>query len=343
MPRHHSYVTRMLVRLFAAGDLSNVQSVEVEPEFGQVARVTYRGGDIRLIKGNDVGLNSWAAIETLRDKEFTKFLLRSSGYRCPAGRSFALPWWAETLGPSLARRGYDGLVTTADAVEFAEGLGFPVYAKPVDGAHGTGVTRCHEAIEIEETVARYEVLRVKTMLVEEAIDLPDYRIVVLDDEVISAYRRRPLAVRGDGVSTIADLIERRQDDFRATGRRTRLDAADPRIVSFLAHSGRTTSTVPAAGEQVTLLPVSNLSAGGTAEDVTTRMAACWRELAVAIAASLGPRFCGVDLSTSDIERDGDYAVLEVNGCPGLDHYQDADVEPPQRVSELYARVLNALP
>ena len=94
---------------------------------------------------------------------------------------------------------------------------------------------------------------------------------------------------------------------------------------------------------MTLLPVSNLSAGGTAEDVTTRMAACWKDLAVSIAASLGARFCGVDLSTPDIERDGEYAVLEVNGCPGLDHFQDADVEPAQRVSELYARVLNARP
>ena len=200
MPRHHSYVARMLVTLFAEGGLPNVESVEVEPEFGQVARVAYRGGGLRLVKGNDVGLNSWAAIETLRDKEFTKFLLRSSGYRCPAGRTFALPWWAGRIGPSLARRGYDGLVTTADAVDFAMGLGFPVYSKPVDGAHGTGVERCHDATEIEEAIARYEVLRVKTMLVEEAIDLPDYRIVVLDDEVISAYRRRPLAVGGDGVS-----------------------------------------------------------------------------------------------------------------------------------------------
>ena len=108
-------------------------------------------------------------------------------------------------------------------------MAFRSTSKPVDGAHGTGVERCHDATEIEEAIARYEVLRVKTMLVEEAIDLPDYRIVVLDDEVISAYRRRPLAVRGDGVSTIAELIERRQDDFRATGRRTRLDPADPRV------------------------------------------------------------------------------------------------------------------
>ena len=343
MPRHHSYVARMLVTLFAEGGLPNVESVEVEPEFGQVARVAYRGGGLRLIKGNDVGLNSWAAIETLRDKEFTKFLLRSSGYRCPAGRAFALPWWAERIGPSLARRGYDDLVTTADAVDFAKGLGFPVYSKPVDGAHGSGVERCHDATEIEEAIARYEVQRVKTMLVEEAIDLPDYRIVVLDDEVISAYRRRPLAVHGDGISTIAELIDRLQGHFRASGRRTRLDPADPRVSTYLSHSGRSTSTIPDAEEVVTLLPISNLSAGGTAEDVTSHVAACWKDLAVAIAASLGARFCGVDLSTPDIERDGEYVVLEVNGCPGLDHFQDADVEPAQRVSELYARVLNARP
>jgi len=34
----------MLVDLFAAGDLPDVRSVEVEPELGRVARVTYRDG-----------------------------------------------------------------------------------------------------------------------------------------------------------------------------------------------------------------------------------------------------------------------------------------------------------
>jgi D-alanine-D-alanine ligase-like ATP-grasp enzyme len=341
--RHYPYVTRMAITLFERGDLPDVERLEVEPEFGYVTRLTYRGGGVRLTQGNDVGLNTASVTEALRDKEYTKFLLRSSGYHCPRGRTFVLPWWADAIGTSLANRGLADLSTTDDAPAYADQLGFPVYVKPVDGRKGSGVEQVHDAGDLRRVVDRLQAGRVKAMLMEETIAMPDHRVVVLRGEVISAYRRLPLAVVGNGRSSIGDLVEQLQVRFREEGRDTRLDPRDPRIASFLQRDGRSASTVPAADERVVLLPISNLSAGGSAEDVTTQVSQHWKALAIEATASLGAAFCGIDLACSDIEGGGDYSILEANAAPGLDHYAAVADEQQAVTRALYARVLNAAP
>ncbi|GHV21257.1 hypothetical protein FACS189428_1370 [Clostridia bacterium] len=51
------------------------------------------------------------------------------------------------------------------------------------------------------------------MIIEEFQKGNDYRIVVLDDEVISAYQRMPLNVVGDGKHSIRDLLLQKQEEF----------------------------------------------------------------------------------------------------------------------------------
>jgi D-alanine-D-alanine ligase-like ATP-grasp enzyme len=62
----------------------------------------------------------------------------------------------------------------------------------------------------------------------------DYRVVVLDNKVISAYQRLPLSVVGDGVSSILKLLEKKQKEFIASGRDTILNLADVRMKNKLS-------------------------------------------------------------------------------------------------------------
>lgn len=343
--RHYPFVTRMAAELFNSGALSNVENIEIEPEFGYTTRIRYTGGRVRMTRGNDVGLNSGAACDVVRDKAFTRHFLQLQGVTCARGQSFLLNWWADVLRPRASVLGPAQLRTVDQILPYIrEQLRMPVYVKPVDGSKGQNIWCCRTEQEVVSALADYERKRIKVALVEEDVSLPDYRLVVLDGEIISAYERRPLQVEGDGVGTLAELVDRLQLSYRADQRDTMLNPGDQRIAARLAADGFTWESVPAAGVRVRMHDISNLSAGGTAVEYTYAVSERWRQLAIDVCAQFGLRFCGVDLACSDLTvPDGDYAVLEVNASPGLDHYGSVGAAQAQIVRRLYARVLNTIP
>jgi hypothetical protein len=342
---HYAYVTRSLIRLFNSGMLPNVANIDVEPEYGYTSRITYDDGSHRVTYGNDLGLNTGAAEDLAKDKGHTKFLLRTIGVDCPKGSEFLLPWWADAIRESQSRRGNDELRTTDQAFGYVlKHLGYPVYVKPVAGSKGLGVRRVDSEPELQEAFDELEESRSRVAIVEESIAKPDYRIVVLDGELISAYERVPLAVLGDGTHTIADLVDRLQQMFRVQGRDTTLSMSDPRILKTLNKLGLDAASVVPKGKKLTLVDVSNLSAGGTSLDFTKTISERWVNLARYVAHNFNLRLCGVDLACDDIELPaGDYSVLEVNSTPGLDHYASSGEDQLRIVDELYAKVLNAYP
>jgi D-alanine-D-alanine ligase-like ATP-grasp enzyme len=345
IPRHYHYVTRMLLDLFRSSALPDVVSVEVEPEWGYTTRIRYRDGRARLTYGNDVGLNPGSAEDVAKDKDYTKWLLARDGFTVPRGSSFLATWWADHLAAGSFAMPRERMRTTAQAAGYAQReLGFPVYVKPVRGSKGGGISRCAAAADLELAIAELEALRTKVVLVEEAVALPDYRLVVLHGELISAYRRNPLAVAGDGRATVGELLRELDAHFRAIGRDTRIALDDPRIERRLTRLGLGLRSVPAPGRVLIVSDISNLSAGGTADDVTARVARRWRELGRDVAASFGLAFCGVDLACADIESDdAEHCILEVNATPGLDHYAAVGERQERVVRDLYAQVLNAAP
>lgn len=190
VPRHYPYVTRMVASLFAEGALTEVAAVEIEPEYGYVARLHYTNGTYRMTRGNNVGLNAGSSMEVVNDKAYTKFFLRRSGINCPDGEAFLLEWWATHLQPRLTSYGFGPMRTARDAPHYVDDkLGFPVYVKPADGSRGAGIWRATDTHDLVRVLEAFERERVKVAVVERAVDLPDYRLVVLDGMLISAYRR----------------------------------------------------------------------------------------------------------------------------------------------------------
>jgi len=342
---HYPYLTRCLLDLYAAGTLTNVTDVLVEPDYGYVTRITYHDGSHRVTYGNDLGLNTGAAGELARDKGHTKFLLRAIGIACPHGGEFVLPWWAEKIGPTQATRGNPSIRTTSMARTYVEEqLGYPVYVKPVDGSRGGDVFKVHDAAGLEGAFDAYDKKRVRVALVEEPIDMPDYRVVTLDGALISAYERIPLTVVGDGISTVRELVSQRQREYFASGRNTRIDANDPRIRQYLRAQALDLDYRPPANQALVLTAVSNLSAGGTSRDVTGTISDRWIDVAAYVARNFNLRLCGLDMGCMDIaDGDSPYSVLEVNAAPGLDHYALSGEAQKTLVHGFYTQVLNALP
>lgn len=320
-----------------------MSEVEVEPEYGYAVRVGYANGSVRMVYGNDVGLNSAAAAEVADDKAHTKHFLVRHGISCPRGDAFLLPWWADQIDAASAAGG--SARRTDQAAGFAaQELGLPAYVKQVRGSGGRGVWRCETREQVERALADLAERRARVALVEEAIEMPDFRIVVARGELVAAYQRLPLTVVGDGEANVAELVARIEAELRVGGRRARLETDDERIATRLARTGLDLDSVLAAGERAQLLDVSNLSAGGSGRDIGDSLAGRWRELSLEVAALFGLDFCGVDLACADARSaDGPYSVLEVNRSPGLEHFAAIGSAQQRAARGFYARVLGEPP
>jgi D-alanine-D-alanine ligase-like ATP-grasp enzyme len=198
--------------------------------------------------------------------------------------------------------------------------------------------------ELEDIFAKYEENKIRVAMVEEPVEMPDYRIVTLDGEAISAYRRLPLSVVGNGKDSVGRLLDILQADFIEQGRDTKIIVDDLRILDHLNKQGKDLNYIPDEDDRLVLADISNLSAGGTSEDVTETVAPEWIDLAAMIASNFNLRLCGVDIACEDIS-DGDaaYSILEVNAAPGLDHYASSGEKQENIVRSLYAKVFNTSP
>lgn len=332
---HFPFVTRMLVELWHQGELPDVESLWVEPTFGHMGRLVYRNGAVRLFRGSGMGLNNQGAADIARDKADTRSLLLALGYRVPHGRVFAHPSFGKRIAHQFGAEAAASLGSPQEAVAWAEaGPGYPYYVKPNNGAQGRGVSCCRNRDEFEAALAGFVREQIPLFLVEEAISWPEYRVVVLHERVVAAYERRPPTIVGDGVSTLQELIAVQRPAL----------AGDPQLTARLQAQSPSLASIPAAEERIRLHDVANLSLGGSAADVTDRLAPEWQALCVRAVAEMGLRFCGVDLACADI-RDGaaPYAIFELNSAPGLEHYAALGASQLAHVRALYRELFNQLP
>src|SRR3989344_5988504 len=168
----------------------------------------------------DVG----ASVDIAADKAYASYFLRSLGYHAPKEQTFFSPKCCERIGND---RGVD------DACRFAEELGFPVIVKPNNLSQGTLVIKAHTAEEIRQA-AKHIFQKTDVLLVQQFVEGKDYRVVVLDDDIISAYERIALHVTGDGKKSIRQLLEELQAKFECQKRDTIIDSEDFRITNKLA-------------------------------------------------------------------------------------------------------------
>lgn len=308
--------------------------VMIEPEYGFVGQITFKNGKRVLFRDRNFNINPLGSSEIARDKGYSEFFLKHFGYRTPEGQTC----FSDKLNERLATRR-----TIDDGFDFARSIGFPVILKPNNLSQGALVVKVYNKREFYAAAKRI-FKRVSVMVVQRFYGGNDYRIVVLDDEVISAYQRVPLSVVGDGRSTVARLLKRKQQDFARVGRDTEIDLEDFRLTSKLKRQRLGFESVIPAGHEVYLLDNSNLSTGGEAVDVTAKVHADFRRLAVNITRDMGLRMCGVDVITpgSITLPLEEYVVIEINSAPGLDNYASIGEKQRRIVDGLYLKVLKAL-
>lgn len=215
-----------------------------------------------------------------------------------------------------------GTSDTLDAVHDFLNNYQKVVVKPVDTNHGDGVSvNISTSHQLDQAIAYARAAGGKQsdVIIQQQVEGDEYRFLVVDGKIVAVAGRRPAFVVGDGVSTIAKLIDKKNNDPRRSeghkGVLTKISCDD-----VVQHRGEEfLGIVPVKGQQVSVLDTSNLSRGGESFDVTDIASPAIKRLAVHAAHYCFLGVAGVDIITKDITAataDDSY-VIEVNLAPGI--------------------------
>jgi cyanophycin synthetase len=260
------------------------------------------GARAKKIQASIASTTSHIGVEIAGDKDTTKSILEFHGVPVPSGGTC---------------RNVD------DAIEIANDIGWPVVVKPLDASQGRGiVTNIRSEDELRAAFEDAQKHRT-TVVVERHLEGGDFRLLVINKKFVAAAQRVPAHVAGDGVKTIAELVEitntdpRRGESHEKVLTRIQIDCMSERL---LQRRGMTADSVPKSGEIVYLKTTANLSTGGTAIDVTDRVHPANIELAERIACLVDLDIAGIDVVAPSVETPIDEnggGIVEVNAAPGF--------------------------
>lgn len=309
-------------------------TLEFEPEFHYVGRILFADGRVSYFRLNKFDINPHASCLTATDKTYTSFYLQRAGLRVPEGLSF----FAERLNAVLQTKR-----TVDDACAYAAARGYPLIVKPNDMSQGTLVTRVHDEGELRAVVE--EIFKLTNVAIVQPIyEGRDYRLVLLDNQLVAAYQRVPLQVVGNGQDSILRLLQQKQQAVVAAGRADVIKLDDSRMLAILKNQQLTMESVPTRGQTIRLLDNANLSTGGDAIDITAQVHESYVALARQSAQALNLRALGVDFIAPDLTQPAanDYVILEVNAAPGLRNYAALGPEAMARARNFYFKIVSIL-
>lgn len=323
----------LVARLLADFCHQHGLTLHLDAGLGHAGMIEAPNGRRSCFIGTRFDLNPQGASELVRDKAYTAEFLRSAGLPVPDQIVILASTYRQHLAesrPNYLAGAYQG---ASMAKDFARRVGFPLFLKPVTGSGGKDVERLDSSQELALSLARLSEKH-ETLLLQQGVIGQDMRAVCLDDSILLALHRRPASVTGDGLSTLEELARLHLTD--------RKDLEQAR--RHVSAQGKTFESVPEEGEDVALLPVTNLSRGGEASLLhPDQLPVSIREACLSAGRILNLRYFAVDLIAREPEdNEAPFHILEVNAAPGLAELHRQGGTASTLVEEIYAEVFRAI-
>ncbi|MGB3023081.1 MAG: hypothetical protein WBB50_13280 [Methyloceanibacter sp.] len=241
----------------------------------------------------------------LAQKDLTNSVLRGHGFSVPEGLAFHRDSTDEACGYFAA------LAATA-----ARG----VCVKPANGRKGHKVHVGLRDLPSFRSAFKLVAKHYERVLIEETVEGAVYRFFCLAGRAIAIRYGLPANVEGDGVHSIADLVQLKNRTSADTPSRRRIRVKQPEE-RMLVEKGMAMSTIPRAGEIVWLGRTSNLHQGADTIDATDTVHPSY----IAIVEQAVQRFpgltlCGADVVIADASvaaTASNHHFLELNDDPGF--------------------------
>jgi hypothetical protein len=253
-------------------------------------------------------INSAASASVARDKVFAYQALSAAGFDAPAFEYFFLhDAYRHVRGDGRERD---------DAMAYALATGFPLFVKPLDGARGALTDIVFDAAGLAAHLDR--IARVHHgVILQKVLTGPEYRLFVIDGDAMFLYRREPPFLRGDGGSTIGELLAARNLKVEAIG----ISPVDPQsgfLQQELKQRDQTLSSVPANGAAIRFSPAANVSGGGEINDLEEFPNAALAGWGARAIAALNLRLGAIDFFAPDgLDDPTRLQIIEVNSNPSL--------------------------
>jgi len=265
-----------------------------------------RDGNIQYVRqATKTSLDNYSSILAMENKVVTKLILEEHKIRVPKGLNYT-----------------DRASAKADFNYFRDTA---VVIKPKSTNFGLGITIIKKNSDylIYERAIDIAFEQDSSILIEEFIDGKEFRIFVMNDEVVGILHRVPANVTGDGVLSIRELvIEKNKDPLRGKAYHTpleRIQLGEAESI-FLKAQNKDFNYIPQVNEVVFLRENSNISTGGDSIDFTDEIPASYKKIAVKAAQALGVKITGLDMIIPDYKQEAtneNYAIIELNFNPAI--------------------------
>lgn len=233
------------------------------------------------------------AVDIVKDKHIIKKDLINAGVSVPDGERF------------------NKYSSDEDLIGYAKSIGFPLVIKPTFGSLGKGLyVNVKDQDDLKSSLIQIRDLGYDDIIVERFFNGEDLRVYVVDDQAVAATKRVPANVVGNGVNTIEELIEiknehRKQNPYLTT----HLIHIDNDLLQYLNQNKLSLTSIPTKGEKVYLRKMSHISLGGDPIDVTDEINPRLKSLAInAVKAIPGLTHGGVDI----LFNRNDAIVIKIN-------------------------------
>lgn len=279
------------------------QNMDLPMQFSEGSHLVLGTGcHAQRLASTITGTTSALAVRLARNKSLTGRILRNAG----------LPGASNIQVHSFAQ-----------ACAAAQELTYPVVIKPADADGGQGV---FAGITDEATLAWcYERTRAVSteILIEKHFDGVGHRLTIFQGKLVSATRKIPAGVMGDGIRNVAALVadEQALRDLADNATQAPRDPLriDDESLGMLHQQGLGVDDVPARDQFIVLRRRNNACAGGTSQQLDwNTIHPANLEACIAAADLLGLDVAGVDLLIADISmpwhRTG-ALICEVNAQP----------------------------
>jgi len=193
-----------------------------------------------------------------------------------------------------------------------------VVVKPRDGNWGRGVSIRLEDRAGVESAYQIAANEGTGVVVERFVPGSQYRVLVVGDQAVAAAGGEGDQIHGDGVHTVAELVELANRDPSRGGTPNHVLTTlvlDAISAELLRRQGLSAKSVPAAGRTVLIHYNGDLTV-----DVTDKLGPEVAATCVLAARTIGLDIAGMDLIAEDLSRSLESqggAVIEVNARPSL--------------------------
>lgn len=276
-------------------------------------------GRLRMISGICTDLTTATAQIVCDNKDITARLAEKIGFNVPA---------------TLVCEDFEAAVKFLKANK-------KVVVKPVNGAHGNGVVtnvttedELRKAMKVASSAGRGQ-----SIIIQQQVSGADYRVLVIDGEVVAVAERTPASVKGDGVHSIAELIdiENKTNPDRDADYQKKLNYIDSKAARIFL--GDEIKEVPAKGQVVSVVGTANIGSGGKSIDRTNELPKETAKEAGRVSSAIGAFVCGVDYIYD--KSLGEWFLIELNKSPSFGLHQTPSEGDPIEVTKIFVDKLLA--